>query len=192
MTSQHNKISSMLLYLTVAIVLFSCDTFQTGQQLYKSGLDHFKSADHGDYHDHEGLSKAILDFEKSIGKGFRARDVFEKLSRSYLLLNGDNQNAERVYTLGLQTFPDDIEFYFRRGNCRKVLRKHKLAYDDFNQVIIRDTTRKYEYLNDAFYERGAMRYILGDTVNADKDREFAKSITDHELRTYQDYCQLWK
>jgi tetratricopeptide (TPR) repeat protein len=192
MTLQLNKISFILFNLTVAIILFSCDKFQTGQRLYNSGLDHLKSADHGDYHDHEGLNKAILDFEKSIEKGFQGRDVFEKLSRSYILLNGDYQNAERVYTLGLQTFPNDIAFYFKRGICRKELRQHKLAFDDFNHVIILDTTRKYEYLNDAFYERGAMRYILGDTVNANKDREFAKSITDHELRTYQDYCQLWK
>jgi tetratricopeptide (TPR) repeat protein len=176
----------------LTIVLISCDTFQTGQQLYKSGLDHFKSADHGDYHDHDGLSKAILDFEKSIDKGFKERDVFDKLTWSYLLLNSDNQNAERVYSLGLQTFPNDIEFYFRRGGCRKELKKHKQALDDFNQAILLDTTRKYEYINNAFYDRGAMRYILGDTINADKDREIAKSITDHELRTYQDYCQLWK
>ena len=192
MTTRPNKISSILLCLTVAIVLFSCDTFQTGQQLYKSGLNHYKSADHDDYHDHDGLNKAILDFEKSIDKGFKERDVFDKLTWSYLLLNSDNQNAERVYSLGLQTFPNDIEFYFRRGGCRKELKRHKQAFEDFNQAILLDTTRKYEYINNAFYERGAMRYILRDTINADKDREIAKSITDHELRTYHDYCQLWK
>ena len=192
MTTRHNKISSILLCLTVTVVLFSCDTFQTGQQLYKIGLEHFKSADHECYHDHDGLSKAIVDFEKSIDKGFKERDVFDKLTWSYLLLNRDNENAERIYSLGLQAFPNDIEFYFRRGGCRKELKKHKEAFDDFNQAILLDTTRKYEYINNAFYERGAMRYILGDTINADKDREIAKSITDHELRTYQDYCQLWK
>jgi tetratricopeptide (TPR) repeat protein len=174
------------------ILLFSCDTLQTGQQLYKSGLDHFKSADHGDYHDYVGLEKAIADFEKSIEKGFKDRDVFDKLTRSYWLLNNDKQNAERIYTLGLLSFPNDIEFYLGRARCRKGLKKHKQAFEDFNRAILLDTTRKYEYINNAFYERGAMRYILGDTIDADKDREIAKSITDHDLRTYQDYCQLWK
>ncbi len=192
MTTRHNKISSFLLCLIVTIALFSCNSFQTGQQLYKIGLEHFKSADHGDYHDHDGLSKAIFYFEKSIEKGFMERDVFDKLTWSYLRLNGDKQNAERVFSLGLQTFPNDIEFYFRRGGCRKELKKHKEAFDDFNQAILLDKTRKYEYINNAFYERGAMRYILGDTTNAEKDREIAKNITDHELRTYHDYCQLWK
>ncbi|MBU2062131.1 MAG: hypothetical protein KKH44_09835, partial [Bacteroidetes bacterium] len=133
-----------------------------------------------------------LDFEKSIDKGFKERDVFDKLAWSYLLLNQDNENAERVYSLGLQTFPNDIVFYFRRGGCRKELKKHKQAFEDFNQAILLDKTRKFENINNAFYERGAMRYILGDTINADKDREIAKSITDDELRTYQDYCRLWK
>ncbi len=192
MTTRHNKISSILLFLTLTVVLFSCDPFQTGKQLYNSGLKHFKSADQECYPDHDGLSKAIVDFEKSIDKGFKERDVFDKLTWSYLLLNRDNENAERIYSMGLQSFPDDIEFYFRRGGCRKELKKYKEAFDDFNQAILLDTTRKYEYINNAFYERGAMRYILGDTINADKDREIAKSITDHELRTYQDYCRLWK
>lgn len=176
----------------MTVVLFRCDPFQTGKQLYNSGLEHFKSADHECYHDHDELSKATVDFEKSIDKGFKERDVFDKLTWSYLLLNCDNENAERIYSMGLQSFPDDIEFYFRRGGCRKELKKYKEAFDDFNQAILLDTTRKYEYINNAFYERGAMRYILGDTINADKDREIAKSITDHELRTYQDYCRLWK
>ena len=192
MMTRHNKILAILLCLTATIVLFSCDTLQTGQQLYKSGLDHYQSADHGDTHDFVGLTKAIADFEKSIKKGFKDRDVFVKLTWSYLWLNCDKQNSERVYSLGLQTYPNDIEFYFRRGGCRKELKKYQQAYEDFNQSILLDTTRKYEYINDAFYERGAMRYILGDTINANMDREIAKSLTDYDLRTYKDYCQLWK
>lgn len=178
--------------LTFTIVIFSCDTFQTGIQLYKSGLDHYSSADYGDTHDYVRLEKAISNFEKSIRKGFKDRDVFDKLTWSYRILNQDNKNMERVYSLSLENFPNDIEFYFRRGDARKEQKKHKLALEDYNRAISLDTARKYEYINSAFYERGAMKYILGDTVNADKDREIAKSITDHELRTYHDYCQQWK
>lgn len=192
MTTRANKISCILLFLTVTIVLISCDTFQTGQQLYKSGLNHYTFADHGDTYDHIELEKAIEYFEKSIRKEFRDRDVFDKLTWSYRRLNQDNKNMERIYSLALKAFPDDIEFYLRRGNARKEQKKHKLALEDYSKVILLDKERKYEYTNSAFYERGAMKYILGDTVNANKDREIAKSITDHELRTYQDYCQLWK
>lgn len=192
MRTPDNKSSLILICLTLSIVLFSCDTFQTGQQLYNRGLNHFKSADHGDYQDHDGLNKAIWYFEKSIAKGYKERDVFDILTRSYLLLNDDNQNAERIYSLGLQTFPSHIEFYFRRGVCRKKLKKHQQAFEDFNQAILLDTARKYIFINNAFYERGAMRHILGDTINASKDREIAQSLTKHELRTYPDYCELWK
>lgn len=176
----------------MVFVLVSCDNSQTGEQLYKSGLAHFESSDHGDYHDQEGLKKAINKFEKSIEKGFKERDVFDRLTWSYQLLSSDNENAERIYSLGLIAFQNDIEFYFRRGGCRKELKKHKEAFEDFDRAILLDTIRKYEYLNSAFYERGAMSFILGDTINAEKDREIAQNMTDHELRTYQDYCRLWE
>jgi tetratricopeptide (TPR) repeat protein len=165
---------------------------QTGRQLYESGLDHYRDADHGDYHEGEGLSEAIKDFEKSIQKGYKDRDVFDKLALSYNFLNQDLVNEERVYSLGLLAHPKDIKFYYRRGDCRKELKKHKAAFEDYNEVVVLDTAKESEYLSSALYERGAMRYILGDTTNANRDREIAQSITDHELRIYSDYCQLWK
>jgi tetratricopeptide (TPR) repeat protein len=174
------------------IGLCSCDTLKSGQELYESGLDYFRSADHGDYHDQEGLRKAIIKFEMAIEKGFKERDVFDKLTSSYHFLNQDLENVERVYSLGLEVFPNDIEFYFRRGSCRKELKKHKGAFEDFNQTILLDSTSTSEYISSAFYERGAMRYILGDTVNANSDRKIAQGITDYELRDYSDYCRLWK
>ena len=192
MGQRNNRLLQICTYWAIVIFLYSCDTFRSGQQFYQNGLDHFRSADHGDYHDQEGLKKAIKDFEKSIEKGYKERDVFDKLSSSYQLLNDDLTSAERVYSLGLKFYPTDIEFYFRRGDCRKELRKHKESFEDFNQAIMLDTARKFEYINSAFYQRGAMRYILGDTINAEKDRQIAQSLTDHELRIYSDYCQLWK
>ncbi len=172
--------------------LTSCDNLRTGQQLYESGLDHYRDADHGDYHDGEGLSEAIIDFEKSIQKGHRERDLFDKLALSYNFLNQDLVNEERVYSLGLLAHPKDIEFYYRRGDCRKELRKHRDAFLDYNTAVVLDTARMSEYFSSALYQRGAMRYILGDTANANRDRDIAQTITDHELRTYPDYCQLWK
>jgi hypothetical protein len=71
-------------------------------------------------------------------------------------------------------------------------KKYKPALDDFDKAILLDTAKRYEYINETIYERGAMRYILGDTINAFKDWQLAQKLTDHELRTYDDYCQLWK
>jgi tetratricopeptide (TPR) repeat protein len=180
--------SSLLLFLLIV----SCENFKGGQHFYEAGLKYYQEADGGDVYDYQGMKNAIVNFEKAIEKGYKKREVFDKLTWSYRLLNQDNENMERVYSLALEHYPNDVEFYFRRGDCRKELKKHKQAFDDFNKAIQLDTTRNYEYINDAFYERGAMRFILGDTVNADKDREIAKSMTEFDLRTYQDYCKLWK
>ncbi|RKD16578.1 hypothetical protein BCY91_17180 [Pelobium manganitolerans] len=172
--------------------MISCEYFTSGRQFYEKGLKFYELSDGGDVYSTPELEKAIENFEKSIKKGFKERDVFDKLTWSYRILNQDNKNMERVYSLALKNFPNDIEFYFRRGDSRKELQKYKLALEDYNKAILLDKERKYEYINSAFYERGAIKYILGDTVNANKDRDIAKSITDHKLRTYKDYCKLWK
>jgi tetratricopeptide (TPR) repeat protein len=191
MTYRIPKSYFLLTWLTIITFLFSCN-FPTGQQHYERGLSYFKLADHGDYHDPDGLGKAINEFEKGIKKSYTDRDVFDKLTWSYHLLNDDNENSERVYSIGLKYYPKDIEFYFRRGDDRKELKKYKAALDDFDKAIVLDTAKQYEYINDAIYQRGAMRYILGHTINAFKDWQAAQKITNHELRTYDDYCQLWR
>jgi tetratricopeptide (TPR) repeat protein len=192
MKPPHNKIILILSYWIMTCTLTSCDNLRTGQQLYENGLNHYRHADHGDYHDGDGLSEAIKDFEKSIQKGYKDRDLFDKLALSYNFLNQDLANEERVYSLGLLAHPTDIEFYYRRGDCRRELRKHKDAFEDYNNAVVLDTAGISEYFSSALYQRGAMKYILGDTLNANRDREIAQSITDHELRTYSDYCKLWK
>lgn len=192
MNTRHNNIILILSCWTMTFHLTSCDNLRTGRQLYESGLEHYRHADHGDYHDGEGLSEAIEDFEKSIRKGYKDRDLFEKLALSYNFLNQDLANEERVYSLGLLAHPKDIEFYYRRGDCRKELRKHRDAFEDYNKAVVLDTARMSEYFSSALYQRGAMRYILGDTVNAEMDKQIAQSITDHDLRDYSDYCRLWR
>ncbi len=186
------KILKFISCWLVVLILASCDNLHTGKGLYRSGLAYYKASDHGDYHNLKLLEKAINKFEKSIKKGFGERDVFDRLATSYILLSDDNESAERIYSLGLKALPSDIEFFFDRGNCRKKLKDHQGAFFDFNQAISLDTTKTYEYRYSAYYERGAMRYILGDTVNATKDRVIAQKMTDYDLRTYHDYCQLWK
>lgn len=183
------EIHQLFCYSALILLLLGCQDLKTGEQYYQSGLVHFKSGDHGDYHDLEQIELAIENFEKSIKKGFKQRDVFDKLTWSYRFLNDDNENMERIYSLALSNFPKDIEFYFRRGACRKELKEHKAALKDFDQAILIDKKRQYEYINDVFYERGAMKYILGDTINANKDRILAQRMTDYDLRTYEDYCK---
>jgi len=197
MTAQLTKTFVLFLCITLTTSILSCNFFKGGNDYYQSGLKEFNStnfvkSDAYGYDDLEKLKIAINDFEKSIEMGYHQRDVFDNLTWCYWYLNQDNTNMERVYSLGLKSFPNDVEFYYRRGNCRERLNKYKEAFEDFNKAILLDTTRKYEYISDAFYERGAMRYILGDKVNANNDREIAQKSTKDELKTYKVYCQRWK
>ena len=157
--------------------------------LYNIGASKLNAGDHGDYHDEGKIQSATFYFEKSVKKGFSKRELFEKLSYCYLLSN-DNRNAERILTIALNYYPNDSEFYFDRGNCRKELKNFNGALMDYDKVASID--KSFKYLNNLIYYRGAMRYILGDTVNANVDWLAAQRITDHELRTYADYCQLWR
>ena len=157
--------------------------------LYKIGANRLTAADHGDYQENDKVKSAIYYFEKANKKGFVKRELFDKLSYCYLISN-DNHHAEKILTLGLIHYPNDAEFYFDRANCRKDLKNFTGAFLDYDKAIVLD--KNFKYLNEAIYDRGAMRYILGDTIKANVDRQEARKITDHALRTYADYCQQWK
>ena len=181
----------LLIFLVLVISLtfyFKPELVLSGKMLYNIGTSKLKAGDHGDYHDEDKVRSATSFFEKAVKKGFSKRELFGKLSYCYLLSN-DNRDAERILTVGLNYYPDDSEFYFERGNCRKELRNFNEAFMDYDKVITID--KNFKYLDNVIYYRGAMRYLLGDTVNANLDRQDAQKITDHELRTYADYCQLW-
>ena len=157
--------------------------------LYKIGTKRLRAADHGDYYDSDKVKSAIYYFEKATKKGVAKRELFDKLSYCHLISN-DNRNAEKILTIGIIHYPNDAEFYFDRANCRKDMRNFNGALLDYTKVIVLD--KNFEYLNEAIYYRGAMRYILGDTIHANIDRQEAQKITDHELRMYSDYCQSLK
>jgi tetratricopeptide (TPR) repeat protein len=176
------------LTITVMVLLASCDT-RSGTEYFESGLKNYQLGDHGDYFDDVWLNKANKDFEKAIVKGYKEREVFDKLAWSYLHLNqSDYKNAEKVYSLGIDQFPKDGEFYFCRAMCREDQKKFKEALWDYDKAISLDTLEKFEYLSSAYYDRGAMSFILGDTISAERDRTKAQLIKNEELRAYKDYC----
>jgi tetratricopeptide (TPR) repeat protein len=178
-----------LLVIAALTVYIKPNFFLGADALYRIGLNKMKQGDHGDYNDPTLIQKAAFYFEKAIQKGYDERDVYDKLSTCYHWL-GDNKNAERIYSLGLKTYPQDVEFLFYRGNCRKEFKNHLGAFEDYNKVVSLDTASRY--LKNAIYYRGTMSYILGDTSSAHNDWLKAQKITDYELRDYADYSQLWR
>lgn len=184
------------LFVSIAIILFigltvvfKPDLLLSGRMLYSLGLNKYNTGDHGDYYDDDKIKSAAWYFEKAIGKGLKTRDVFDKLALCYLVLD-DERNADRAFTMGLEYFPKDAEFYFYRGNSRKEIKDFKGALADYSAVI--EVQPIFKYISDAYYYRGAMSYLLGDTIRAETDRIIAQKGKDHELRTYADYCQLFK
>ena len=75
---------------------------------------------------------------------------------------------------------------------QKKQRKFKSALFDYKKSINLAQTKEVDFLKKAIYDKGAMSYILGDFVNAEKDWKLAQKETEYKLRTYEDYCQLWK
>ena len=175
------------LNVTILFILTACN--QSGKDYYEAGIEKLRKADHEDYYDWDYLRKARDNFEMAITKGCTNRELYEDLSICYHFL-GDKTNEERTYSLGLSHFPEDINFYFDRGNLYKELKKHKAAFLDYDKVVSLDTTSRF--YKDALYYRGAMSFILGDKDAAELDRVKAQKISTTELRNYADYCRLWE
>jgi len=162
--------------------------FVGGRMLYELGLDKYRQGDHRDYDDWDKMKRAAFYFEKALNKGYVNRDMYARLSHCYWILR-DTLNTERVYTLGIEQYPKDAEFHFYRGDCRKYLKNFRGAFMDYDSVI--KLNPKSEYIKDAYYSRGAMSYLLGDTVSANRDRFQVKKLAGFDWRTYKDYCRLW-
>ncbi|HEX8658359.1 MAG TPA: hypothetical protein VF690_12525 [Hymenobacter sp.] len=85
-------------------------------------------------------------------------------------------------------YPTDQEFWCRRADARLERKDFALALGDFDRGL--RLPAKYAYLSQAFYGRGAARYMLGQKQEAKKDRTHAQTLSDDSLRTYEDYCKL--
>lgn len=192
MTKWILKIVLLLAIVFLFIVFYKPDLLTSGQTYFERGKISFELAMEDDTIEQDKLEDAILNFEKAISKGITDREVFDQLASSYTILNGDSENAGRVYSLGLSYYPNDSEFYFSRANCRAELKEFKAALLDYDKCISLEKTKEKNFTKEAIYSRGAMRHLLGDVINAEKDLQSAQKQTDYELRSYDDYCQHLK
>ena len=180
------------IYWVIAIILITVlffyypNIFLSGKILYKIGLYKYKQGDHGDYNDWNKVESAAFYFEKAIGSGYKKRDVYEYLTNCYWIL-GNKVMADSVYSLAIIQYPNDVIFYFYQGGCRKELKNIRGALRDFDEVIKLDNT--YKNIANAYYDRGAMRYVLGDTIGAKADRLQVKKLVGEDWGTYEDYCR---
>jgi tetratricopeptide (TPR) repeat protein len=173
----------------IALLYFYPNLFLSGKMLYKIGLFQYRRGDHGDYDDWGKMKSAAFYFEKALYNGFRNKDLYEHLAHCYGILQ-DKVNAEKTYTLGIEQYPKDVEFHFYRGAYRKELKDFRGAFIDYDSVI--KLNPKSEYIKNAYFDRGAMSYLLGDTVSAKFDRLQVKKLAGYDWRTYEDYCKRFQ
>jgi len=155
------------------------------------GVAKMQSSFHEDYSDWDKCESAVKYFEAAINRGYDKRDLFDRLANCYHILQ-DRQNEIRAYSLGLTKYPNDAGFLFYRGTCYQEMKRPEDALNDFDVLV--KTNPSHQYYNDAVFKRGAMRYILNDTIGAKADYVRARNIDpkDYNFKLYFDYCRLWQ
>jgi tetratricopeptide (TPR) repeat protein len=183
-------ISTIVVIALLIYFLSDPYVFTSAKAAYELGTEEMKDGRDYDVIHPGRLRQATKYFQLAIDKGYKDKEIYSNAYWCYAMLN-ENAKSEDVLSQGIELYPSEIEFYFRRGEMRKEMKKHQLALDDFNSAVQLDSG-KYEYLYSVHYDRGAMKYILGDSLGSMKDWHSASKIAPHELRSYSDYCRLWK
>ena len=178
-----------LLYISEPYLLSS------GNKLYEQGVVEMKQGIVHDMIKPDHLLKAIIYFRVAMIKGYKERSIFTNAYWCYHDYDFSHpwyRSIESVLTKGLKYYPQDIEFYFRRANARTELKEFQNALLDYDMAILLDKTRQYEYINEAFYNRGAVRYMIGDQTGARNDFIKGQKMSGYTFREYHDYCKKWK
>jgi tetratricopeptide (TPR) repeat protein len=157
---------------------------------YKIGMFIMKTARQDDIIFADRFENAAKYLQLSVDKGLNDRMVFHDLYVCYDMSHHDDK-AEITLDKAIEFYSDDFEFRYLRGEKRKELKKHRLALEDFNAALTIDSTEN-EQVYSAYYNRGAMTYILGDSLTAMKDWRTACKIAGRELRDYSDYSLVWR
>lgn len=104
-------------------------------------------------------------------------------------MSKDNRQKIELLNKALKFFPENTLFYYKRAVHKMEERLFEEAIKDFDTVILHND--KY-WMEEAFYKRGASKYILGDTASAFIDRQKAIGFGSGQKREYADYCRLFK
>jgi tetratricopeptide (TPR) repeat protein len=151
------------------------------------GIYVYKSGNQQCYH--TSLNESIFLLEGAKYLGCTDYKMYRTLSQAYFWEDEDKEKREKFLSEALKHYPLDIYFLDSRADMRKELKQYEKAYEDYDKIVKIDST--YEYISSIIYARGAMQYLLGDTIEANLDRETAKLIKGGDLRLYSDYCRLW-
>lgn len=162
--------------------------FTSANALDERGLVAKKAGMGTDILNRVALAEAARYFELALDKGYRSRDVFQNLYWCYATSH-NGPAVEAALSRGLTRYSADKEFWCRRANARLERKDFALALADFDSGF--RLPAKYAYVCQAFYGRGAAKYMLDQKQEAEKDQTRAQTLSGDPLRTYEDYCQLF-
>ncbi len=162
-----------------------------GDQIYEMGKDEFKKGEQ-DTNSTVGLEKAAKLFEKALKKGCKEKELFVSLYQCYDRIN-NLPKVEETLNKALQVFPKDVELFYYRGQFEMEQKKWKEAYADFNTAVTLpfDST-EFTLIDAAYYNRGAISFINGDTAKANADYWKANALAGDTLESYPDYVKTIK
>ena len=110
-------------------------TFLTSKYIqYKIGLFIKGTAQHDDMIFVDSFEKAAKYLHLSVDKGQSDREIFYNLFVCYDMSHQDDK-AEITLDKAIEFYSDDFEFRYLRGEKRKELKKHRLAFEDFNAAL---------------------------------------------------------
>lgn len=178
-----NIIKLLIVFFILFVFLFN------GKLFSFLGTVMYNMADHGDYHDIKTVDFGVKLLEISIKLGNTDKRTFDYAEQSYLVLTNHKSDRIRILGLGIKYYPGNADYYLRRGGCKMDEKLFTEALPDFDSVISKGHK---DFLYNAYYDRGALKYLLGDTISAQQDWMIAQKKSPHQMRLYSDYCKLWE
>jgi tetratricopeptide (TPR) repeat protein len=160
----------------------------SGTQIFEMGKDEFKKGEQ-DTAGTASLEKAAKYFEKALQKGYKERELFVSLYQCYDRLN-NNEKVQETLGKALELFPKDVELFYYKAAWEMETKKYKEAYADFNNAItLPFDSAEFQLIDAAYYNRGAISFIQGDTAKAFEDYRKANQLAGDTLEAYEVYVK---
>jgi tetratricopeptide (TPR) repeat protein len=182
--------------LLVALAFYFGSRWRSGKVQHQLGMYYYNKATKTHFWggapetNMDELGKAAAYFEQANANGYHTKTAYLNMAHYYQGTSNYKQEAA-AYTGILKLCPDSSDYYFYRAGCRHSMKDYKGALQDYNEAL--KPGNHLTYLTDAYYMRGAMKYLLNpkDTTAAETDRKMAAkhNVYGTNLLPYKTYWE---